>query len=58
MQVSGLAVATGAAAGSQIIGNSSTTSPGHAYPHRRHASTFAGIIQDTLGSGNQTVAVQ
>ena len=50
-------VATGATAGSQIIGNSSTTSPATLTFAGGNASSFGGVIQDTLGSGNQTVAV-
>jgi len=58
LQVGGLANGTGATPGSQIIGNSSTanavtltvdTTPG--------STSFGGVIKNTLGSGNKTIAL-
>ena len=57
MQVLTLAVPSGAAAGSQVIGNSSTTSSSTLTYSGTGSSTFGGVIKDTLGSGNQTVAL-
>ena len=48
--VSSLAVGAGAVAGSQIIGNSSTTGDG--FLTINGTSTFGGLIQDMLGSGS------
>jgi fibronectin-binding autotransporter adhesin len=59
-QIAGLSVAAAVPSGSvasQIIGNSSTTSPGTLVFNSAGSSTFGGTIQDTLGSGNQTTAL-
>ncbi len=51
-QIGSLAVGSGANAATQIVGNSSTTFPA-ILTVSGGTSTFAGIIQDTLGGGNQ-----
>src|ERR1035441_7254272 len=53
-QVAGLAVASGATAASQIIGNSSKANNA-TLTYGGGSSTFGGIIQNTLGSGSKTV---
>ena len=55
-QIGSLAVASGAPAAGQIIGNSSTSSIA-TLAISGGTSTFAGTIQDTLGSGNQQVGL-
>ena len=55
-QVGGLAIASGAAAG-QVIGNSSTSNAATLTFSSSGSSMFGGTIQDTLGSGNQQVAL-
>ena len=54
--VGGLAIAAGATAASQVIGNSSTTAPG-TLVFNTGTSTFAGTIQNVLGSGTQTTGL-
>ncbi len=56
-QVAGLTINPNATAASQVIGNSSTVSNGTLIYNGPSSSTFAGTIQDTLGSGTQKSAV-
>jgi len=56
-QVGGLAIGSGATASSQIIGNSSTANNSTLTFNSAGSSSFGGIIQNTLGSGNKTVAL-
>jgi RHS repeat-associated protein len=58
-QVAGLAVAAGATAGSQVIGNSSTIADSTlTYYATSGTSTFGGTIQDRItGAGTHTTAV-
>ena len=56
-QLRGLAVDPSAMAAGQVIGNSSTGSTSTLTYSSPNPSTFAGTIQDTLGSGNQQVAL-
>jgi autotransporter-associated beta strand protein len=57
--VSGLVVAPGAVAANQIIGNSSKSSPSTltVNPGLTGSSTFGGVIQDAIASGNQNVSL-
>ncbi len=56
--VGGLAVATGAAAYAQIIGNSSASTPSVlTFTNTTTASTFGGTIQDTLFGGGSTTGL-
>ncbi len=57
VQVASINVAGGASPTSQTIGSSSTTAPSTLTITGLNSSTFGGIIQDTLGAGNQTVAL-
>ena len=54
--IAGLTVAGGATATSQIVGNSSTSTSA-VLTLSGGTSTFGGVIQNTLGSGNQQVGL-
>jgi fibronectin-binding autotransporter adhesin len=59
-QVGGLAVAAAVPSGSlpsQIIGNSSQTSPATLVFDSAESSTFGGVIVDAISGGNQTTAL-
>jgi fibronectin-binding autotransporter adhesin len=58
-QVGGIHVAAGAAAANQIIGNSSTTTDSVLTVGNSNGldSTYAGTIQDVIGTGNRTLGL-
>ena len=56
-QLGSLAVAAAAPAAGQVIGNSSTASNSTLTFNTTGSSSFPGTIQDTLGNGNQKVAL-
>ena len=56
-QLGGLAVGNGATASMQIIGDSSTVSGSTLTISSSGSSSFAGVIRDSLGGGNQTVSL-
>jgi autotransporter-associated beta strand protein len=56
-QVGGLAIGSGATAGSQIIGNSSTTASSVFTFNGSGSTSFGGVIQDVIGSGTKKVGL-
>jgi autotransporter-associated beta strand protein len=56
-QLSSLATGSGAIAANQVIGSSSTTNSATLAVNATGLDVFGGIVKNTLGSGNQTLAL-